>query len=113
MFCYKLNNFLNGFGQPNYKGLDKDKNIAGSQIYPYDFNINNFCSLVNMEDIKSNGDLVQITEEEYLKIKEEIQSSYPKPQPNEKDLQIQSLQQTVLILMTKVATLEKQVGGVK
>ncbi|EPY2281816.1 MULTISPECIES: hypothetical protein [Clostridium] len=84
MYFYKILNFYNEFGQVNYKGLNINKNIPGSQRYGKTIAI-----MANIEDIKSNEDLEQITEEEYLKLKQEIEE-------DNKDLNTQPSQQDAI-----------------
>ena len=104
MYFYKITNFLNDFGVATWKGLDVEKNIIGSQVYPADFNTNNICLVANEENIKSNSNLVQITKQEYLTLKAEIEASYPTSQPKKEDL----LEQRVVELENENLSLKSQ-----
>ncbi|HIG0356303.1 TPA: hypothetical protein ACX96U_001599 [Clostridium sporogenes] len=90
MFFYKLKNFFNNFNQPDYKRLDVSKNISASQYYGKTIAI-----MANTEDIKSNGDLEQITEEEYLKLKSEIEEENKKDTPQSVDIEKETFTQTL------------------
>lgn len=80
MFSYKINNLLKGDCTLDYKGLDLNLIIAGTQIYNSDYS---FCLLVTTEDVATNGDLVQITEAEYNTLKQEIIDAIPVPEKTE------------------------------
>ncbi|MHB9947313.1 hypothetical protein CF095_18405 [Clostridium botulinum] len=87
MFYYKIINFVKANGQCDYKGLNIKLNYPSSQKYPRDLEKNNMCILANKEDIKSNGDLLQITKEEYSKLNTEIEEENKKnTQPTQQEL---------------------------
>ncbi len=58
----KIVNLLN-FGNPNYKELDINKFVAGSQVYDFE---NSLCYLkTEEEDIPTNPDITVIDEQTY------------------------------------------------
>jgi|GEM_PF-6394916 len=63
VYFYKVSNLVK-FGEYNYKGLDIDQFITGSQIYD---DKNNSFAVVSTEDFSgSNVDVKRLTEQEYL-----------------------------------------------
>ena len=76
MYLYKINNFKQVTGNLDYKGLDLSQIVAGSQVYPHSFEENNICLIGSLES-HQHEDLVHLSEEEYVKEKEEIESQYP------------------------------------
>lgn len=88
----KINNFYDAFGQPNYKGLNLDEIISGSQLYPE----NSTYAIVatNQELTTLPMDVEEITQEQYLQEKTNLQTAN---QQNQADLQ--QLQNTVAELI--------------
>jgi formaldehyde-activating enzyme involved in methanogenesis len=76
MYFYKINNLINQKGNADYKGIDISKIMPGTQVYPQDYKTNNSCLIASTEVKQTNGDLVQITEEEYNTFKQEILSAF-------------------------------------
>lgn len=69
----KINNILGiGGGAVDYKGLDVNKFIAGSQRY--DIN-NNYCIVLTSEDFSEVTDVKVIIKENYEALKTEIESN--------------------------------------
>lgn len=59
----KITNLFNKFGQPDYKGLDIDKFIVGSQHYDME---NAVCITATTEEvIPTNTDITKLTEADY------------------------------------------------
>lgn len=59
----KINNFWNQFGQPDYKGLDISKFIAGSKLYPQD---KTYAIIATNQDLATlPTDVEEITEGQY------------------------------------------------
>ena len=62
---------MNYNGKIDYKGLDINKFISGTQVYDFD----NQIFLVNTtEEVTATSDILIITQEEYTRAKEEILS---------------------------------------
>lgn len=89
MYYYKINNFYTEFGQPDYKTLDINKNICGSQCYG-----NNIAVLANLED-KQHKDLIRITEEEYVQLKDKIKEENKKDISSKIDNEKETFTQTL------------------
>ncbi|MEK5477267.1 hypothetical protein NYE70_09950 [Paenibacillus sp. FSL R5-0407] len=70
---YKVKNLMT-FGQYDYKGLDLDQFIAGSQVY--NDTDNEFAVASTEEGFDGHADVTQITEAEYLAYRE---AHKPKP----------------------------------
>jgi hypothetical protein len=64
MFYYRIQSFLNSFGQPDWKGMPISKNIPGSQIY-----FGNEVIFANSEMVQKEGVLF-LSEAEYLSLRE-------------------------------------------
>ncbi|MFJ8529629.1 hypothetical protein [Bacillus sp. NPDC094106] len=99
-FYYRINNLLDENGNPNYRGLDIDKIVAGSQVLPHHKVIlkENYCILAYPEDKKTSRDLIQITKEEYNAIKINLQENRP---------EAVSLEQTIEQLVQSNKSLEE------
>jgi hypothetical protein len=97
----KINNFWNQFGQPDYKGLDINQNEPFSQVYPANAN---YCVLATNQELSTlPQDVEEITEEQYLQGKANMQSTNQQPSQNE------VLAQTVADLTLQNADLKDQV----
>lgn len=60
----KIEPLLNMFGQPDYKGLDINKFVPGSQMYMQDLS---HCAIATTEEeIPVNAALTALTQEEYM-----------------------------------------------
>jgi hypothetical protein len=74
-------------GLIDYKGLDIDSFIPNSQVYTHDFDE---CILKTQEgELLINNSIIELTEEEYIILKQEILSSYPTPQPTAEEQVLQ------------------------
>ena len=72
MKFYKISNLVNRFGQYDYKDLDIDKFIAGSQVYSEDDSI---CLIATTEENPlAHVDLIELTEAEYTTKRQEIEN---------------------------------------
>lgn len=100
MYYYKISNFIQG-AICNYKGLNIDLIIPGTQAFS-DLNQNNMCILASSENIPSKDDLIQISEDRYNSIKQQIQaSSVPvMTLENIRAMKIQEIQQKCIELST-------------
>ena len=89
----KVMNLFDNQGTANYKGLDLSKIIAGTQLYP----INENVAYVGYEDyeLPQHEDLLVITEDEYLQIKNEIEANRPKTLEEELQERINLMQQAL------------------
>lgn len=68
----KINDFWNQFSQPDYKGLDISKFIAGSQLCPEGAT---YCVIATNEELATlPTDVVEITETEYTSEKTAIET---------------------------------------
>lgn len=76
-----------GSGQIDYKGLDIDKFIPGSQVYAHDVTE---CVIATSEDYNGeNPDVIELTQEEYELKAEELRATHPEPEVNTEYLQQQ------------------------
>lgn len=75
MIFLRVTTLTNSFGQCDYKGLDIDKFVPGSQVYKKDMTM---CVIATTEDgeLPSNPDLEIITEQQYIQEKQEIIAEY-------------------------------------
>lgn len=102
----KISNLQDMFNQVDYKGLDLNKFIAGSQVYMPDLSQ---CLIATAEvDIPSHSDILELTENEYhfeRQVIIEIINSLPKPKTlEEANAEIETLKMMV-------AELGLQIGG--
>lgn len=74
----KINNIRNSSGKIDYKGLDINRFIAGTQCYPYDCTS---CCVASEEQDINNKDVEIITEEQYYQHKSEFEESIKKNNP--------------------------------
>lgn len=93
MRIVKISNLIQSDGRADYKGLDCDKIIAGSQLYPMNENVAYVC--YEDDEIPQHEDLQIITEEEYLQIKNEIETNRPKTPEEELQERINLIQQAL------------------
>lgn len=72
MKYFKINNLLNEFNQPDYKGFDIDKFVVGSQVYAQDFS---YCLIATTEeDAIKHDDIAELTHTQYVEEKNRIKS---------------------------------------
>ncbi|MFJ8529979.1 hypothetical protein [Bacillus sp. NPDC094106] len=108
MYYYKVVNFINSFGQATWHGLNKDLNIPGSQVYPVDLQADNYCLVINQENVK-NESLINLTTEEYERFKLEITSTGNQDQEGEMPLPERVAQlETGLVEMSTLAAEQEQ-----
>lgn len=69
----KVNNLLNTFGQPDYKGLDISKIVPASPKYPIDLSC---CILATTEAEFEHEDILELPESEYLVLKSQIEDEH-------------------------------------
>jgi hypothetical protein len=74
MQIVKVSNLVQPNGTADYKGLDLDKIVPGSQLYPDNENTVYFFYT---GDVVEHADVMVITEEEYYAKKAEIVSKVP------------------------------------
>lgn len=67
----KINNATNQFGQWDYKGLDINQIITGSQEYQKDGTI---CVIATNEEGFSNPDIFELSEVEYITLRNSIKT---------------------------------------
>jgi hypothetical protein len=73
MLFLQVNNLLDIFGQPDYKGLDIDQIVTGSPSYPNDFA---YCVMATNEPtVPTHPDIVILTEDEYVTKRQTIESN--------------------------------------
>lgn len=97
----KINNILpEGGGTCDYKGLNIDMFVPGSQIYLKD---EHACYVIsNEETIPEHADILRITTDEYEAAREKHVINPVRP-PSPEQQQIDALQATVLGLMEQIA----------
>lgn len=86
----KVINLTNAFGTADYKGLNIEMIIPGSQVY--DDTLSLFIGATTEEALPMNADLIEITEEEYKSQKAEIIASYPLPKEEQNEVKIALLE---------------------
>ena len=91
MTYLKIENIQGEFGSIDYKGLDIDKFVAGSQLYAQDFNSVHVLTNENLEGWTLPKDVTIITKEEY----DVYKANMPKPvEPLDWDAEIRALKAT-------------------
>lgn len=94
MKFYNIKNILPqpfGSGQIDYKGLDIDKFIPGSQVYAHDVTE---CVIATSEDYNGeNPDVIELTQEEYEAKVEELKATYLDPEPTPDEMIAQQQEQ--------------------
>lgn len=73
MTIVKISNLIQPNGRADYKGLDLEKIVAGSQLYPND----NTAYFFYTGDVIEHPDVLVISEDEYNAKKVEIESNLP------------------------------------
>lgn len=97
MKFYKINNLTDLFGQPNYRGLDIERFIPGSQAYTSDLGT---CVIATKQvDFGGHADVSELTQEQYLTEKQAIFDAYPKPKNLEEIIGNQQTQIDQLTIM--------------
>lgn len=71
----KINNLFGLNGQADYKGMNLNNIIAGTQSYSHD---DNSCVLGYSGEVSAHPDLTEVTEQEYRLVKQEFESKRPK-----------------------------------
>lgn len=85
-------------GSYDYKGLDLDKFVSGSQVYPR--GTRDFYVITEQEDIPEHPDIYIITEEEYKKVYDAENNREPEPHPlEEMQKQIDAMQLALMGMM--------------
>lgn len=110
MYILKINN-INKHGIMDYKGLDIDLFVAGSQFYYGGENNIENC-LVKTEEILtdfSHNDVVEIEEKEYWQIIEEYKSEPTQPEPTEEQKKIVHLEKSKEITMKALIELHAKI----
>ena len=68
-----------GGGIIDYKGMDIEKFVPGSQVYAYDVSE---CVVATNENWEgSHPDVIELTQAEYTEKAEELKATYPEPEP--------------------------------
>lgn len=98
MKFYLINNLTTQFGEADYKGLNIQKFIAGSQVYAHDFSR---CVIAtNEDDFIGHPDVTELTQEQYVAEKQAILEAYPKTRETiEETITAQQTQIDELIIM--------------
>lgn len=86
----KVINLTNAFGTADYKGLEIEMIIPGSQVY--DNTLSVFIGATTEEVLPSHSDLIEITEIDYAAQKSEIIASYPLPKEEQNEVKIALLE---------------------
>ncbi|MCB5145251.1 hypothetical protein LGW94_10235 [Streptococcus mutans] len=86
MYLYKINNLKQLTGNLDYKGLDLSQIVAGTQVYPHDFEADNTCLLGSLEEHK-HDDVLLLNDAQYAAEKKRIESEYPVVETEESKLE--------------------------
>lgn len=85
-------------GNYDYKGLDLDKFVSGSQVYPR--GTRDFYVITEQEAIPEHPDIYNITEEEYTRVYDAEKNREPEPNPlEEMQKQIDAMQLALMGMM--------------
>ena len=103
MYSYKIINLIKKNGKADYKGLNVNDIIPGTQIY--DTVIMNECVLKSSEDLPQGTELLKLTDEEYEIEKNAILQRQPIPKTSEQ--KIAELQETIDALAFEILELKK------
>ena len=95
MKIIKVNNLFNNTGLADYKGLDLEKIVAGTQLYPYN---DNFCALYYMGELPEHSDLEELSQEDYELIKENIKKETPLSDAERLKMQEQAIAELTMIV---------------
>jgi|GEM_PF-1202895 len=81
-----------GGGIIDYKGMDIEKFVPGSQVYAYDVSE---CVIATTEDDfqGTSEDVIELTQEEYEAKVEELKATYPDPEPTPDEMIAQQQEQ--------------------
>lgn len=104
----KINNLIQKNGVADYKGLDLNNIVCGTQLYPSD---NKAYFVYDMElnaEIISMVDVEVISESQYLEVKNEIE----KESPISLEEEIKQLKEQNTILENAILDLANIAGGV-
>ncbi|WP_268623899.1 hypothetical protein [Paenibacillus alvei] len=99
----KISNIYSEYGGDlDYKGLDVEQFVPGSQIYPANEGI---CYVItNEEEVPEHSDIVMITTDEYEAARDKyVVNPVRPPSPDAMQQQIDALQASVLGLMEQIA----------
>lgn len=102
----KIENFINMFGQPDYKKLSINEFVAGSQLHLV--NENQYIFATN-EDVQAGQDVVLISEEDYMLIRETMLSKEPEYQKGISD-DVEELKQKLTEQAQTIMTQEQAIA---
>lgn len=71
----KINNLLTVDGNADYKGLDIQKIVPGSQLYPVG---ENYCMVEYDGEVLEHQDILKVSKSEHDALKVSMQSNQPK-----------------------------------
>lgn len=74
MIYVKVSNVFTSQGNADYKGLDLDKIVPGTQLYPQGAN---YCIVGYEGDLPMNTDLVEVTETDHTTLMDQIKNNQP------------------------------------
>lgn len=74
MIYVKVSNLFTSRGNADYKGLDLDKIVPNTQLYPEG---ENYCIVGYDGDLPANADLAEVTETDHTALKDQINSTNP------------------------------------
>jgi len=106
MRFFNIKNILPGpfnSGQIDYKGLDINQFVPGSQVYAYDVTE---CVIATSEDWQGDHpDVIELTQEEYEAKAEELKATYPDPEPTPDEMIAQQQEQIDALTIAMAALL--------
>lgn len=124
MIFVKVKNLVTKYGNYDYKGLDLGNIVAGTQVYPYNMQDDNYC-LLGVTKTVEHDDIQIISEELYLEEKKKVEDAYPVIESEESKIERlekealqlkkmnEELRQTTLIALEGVAILNEEVQQIK
>lgn len=76
----KIKNLMNPDGNVDYKGLDIQKIVAGSQLYPLG---ENYCMVEYAGSPVTHRDIIEVSESDHNALKTLMKSNQPKSEMDE------------------------------
>lgn len=104
MRFFKIINYYDQNGVVDYKGLDIDKIVAGTQAYDH---LGERCLIGYEGEYDPHPEIVELTSEQYETEKQDIIASYP-PAPATTDQRVEALEQENAELKARLNQTEQE-----